>query len=175
MKSENKEYEMKRFADGKSKILVSTTVIEVGVDVANASVIIIESAERFGLSQLHQLRGRVGRGSAQSYCILMTKYDLNNDSKERIKAMVGSSDGFKIANVDLKMRGPGNMMGTKQSGLLELRFVNLAEDYNVIKQTRIVASELIKDDPNLSDQKNKGTKEHLKKSIKSNINWSRVS
>ena len=175
MKSENKEYEMKRFADGKSKILVSTTVIEVGVDVANASVIIIESAERFGLSQLHQLRGRVGRGSEQSYCILMTKYDLSNDSKERIKAMVGSSDGFKIANVDLKMRGPGNMMGTKQSGLLELRFVNLAEDYNVIKQTRVVASEVIKEDPNLNDQKNKGTKEYLKKSIKSNINWSRVS
>ena len=175
MKSENKEHEMKRFAEGKSKILVSTTVIEVGVDVANASVIIIESAERFGLSQLHQLRGRVGRGGAQSYCILMTKYDLSKDSKDRIKAMVGSSDGFKIANVDLKMRGPGNMMGTKQSGLLELRFVNLAEDYNIIKQTRDVVSGLMKNDPNLTNLKNKGTKEYLKKSIKSNINWSRVS
>jgi ATP-dependent DNA helicase RecG len=105
----------------------------------------------------------------------MTKYDLSKDSKDRIKAMVGSSDGFKIANVDLKMRGPGNMMGTKQSGLLELRFVNLAEDYNIIKQTRDVVSGLMKNDPNLTNLKNKGTKEYLKKSIKSNINWSRVS
>ena len=134
MKSENKDYEMKRFSNGTTKILVSTTVIEVGVDVPSASVIIIESAERFGLSQLHQLRGRVGRGDRQSYCILMTKYDISSESKERIKAMVSSSDGFKIANMDLKLRGPGNMMGTKQSGLLELRFVNLAEDYTLIKK-----------------------------------------
>ena len=175
MKSVNKEFEMKRFADGKSKILVSTTVIEVGVDVPNASVIIIESAERFGLSQLHQLRGRVGRGVVQSYCILMTKYNLSNESKERIKAMVDTSDGFKIANVDLKMRGPGNMMGTKQSGLLELRFANLSEDYNAIKQTRDVVIDLINKDPGLSDKKNKNIVNHLKRNIKSNINWSRVS
>ena len=143
MKSENKEYEMKRFVEGKSKILVSTTVIEVGVDVPNASVIVIESAERFGLSQLHQLRGRVGRGLAQSYCILMTKYTISGESKERMKAMVMTNDGFKIANADLKMRGPGNMMGTKQSGLLELQFTNLAEDQNVVVQSREIAKKLL--------------------------------
>ena len=175
MKSENKDYEMRRFQEGKSKVLVSTTVVEVGVDVPNASVIIIESAERFGLSQLHQLRGRVGRGEKQSYCILMTKYDLSKESKERIKAMVDSSDGFKIANTDLKLRGPGNMMGTKQSGLLELRFTNLAEDYESIKNTRELAKELIKKDPDLKNSKNEKIKKHLKSSIKSNINWSRIS
>ena len=175
MKSENKDYEMRRFQEGKSKVLVSTTVVEVGVDVPNASVIIIESAERFGLSQLHQLRGRVGRGEKQSYCILMTKYDLSKESKERIKAMVDSSDGFKIANTDLKLRGPGNMMGTKQSGLLELRFTNLAEDYESIKNTRELAKELIKKDPDLKNSKNEKTKKHLKTNIKSNINWSRIS
>ena len=175
MKSENKDYEMRRFQEGKSKVLVSTTVVEVGVDVPNASVIIIESAERFGLSQLHQLRGRVGRGEKQSYCILMTKYDLSKESKERIKAMVDSSDGFKIANTDLKLRGPGNMMGTKQSGLLELRFTNLAEDYESIKNTRELAKELIKKDPKLKNSKNEKIKKHLKTNIKSNINWSRIS
>tara|TARA_Y100001958_G_scaffold63204_1_gene42543 strand:+ start:2838 stop:4925 length:2088 start_codon:yes stop_codon:yes gene_type:complete len=175
MKSENKDYEMRRFQEGKSKVLVSTTVVEVGVDVPNASVIIIESAERFGLSQLHQLRGRVGRGEKQSYCILMTKYDLSKESKERIKAMVDSSDGFKIANTDLKLRGPGNMMGTKQSGLLELRFTNLAEDYESIKNTRELAKELIKKDPDLKNSKNEKIKKHLKTNIKSNINWSRIS
>tara|TARA_Y100000589_G_C27095291_1_gene605671 strand:- start:746 stop:1273 length:528 start_codon:yes stop_codon:yes gene_type:complete len=175
MKSENKDYEMKRFSNGTTKILVSTTVIEVGVDVPNASVIIIESAERFGLSQLHQLRGRVGRGDRQSYCILMTKYDISSESKERIKAMVSSSDGFKIANMDLKLRGPGNMMGTKQSGLLELRFVNLAEDYKLIKKTREVALNLIEDDENLKKAENRNILNYLKNKIKSNINWSRIS
>jgi len=175
MTSENKDYEMTRFQEGKSKILVSTTVVEVGVDVPNASVIIIESAERFGLSQLHQLRGRVGRGKKQSYCILMTKYDLSKESKERIKAMVDSSDGFKIANTDLKLRGPGNMMGTKQSGLLELRFTNLAEDYETIKNTRELAKALITKDPELKNKENEKIKTHLRKSVKSNINWSRIS
>ena len=148
MKPESKDYEMKRFAEGKSKILVSTTVIEVGVDVPNASVIVIESAERFGLSQLHQLRGRVGRGKAQSYCILMTKYTISSESKERMSAMVETNDGFKIANTDLKMRGPGNMMGTKQSGLLELRFTNLAEDQDMVLKSRELAINTIKEDPN---------------------------
>ena len=175
MKAENKDYEMKRFVGAKTKILVSTTVVEVGVDVPNASVIIIESAERFGLSQLHQLRGRVGRGKKQSYCILMTKYNLSKESKERIKAMVESSDGFKIANTDLKLRGPGNMMGTKQSGLLELRFTNLAEDYESIKKTREIAINLIEEDPELSSKENIEIKNYLKNNIKSNINWSRIS
>ncbi|MFL2990378.1 MAG: ATP-dependent DNA helicase RecG [Cytophagales bacterium] len=175
MKSENKEYEMKRFVDGKSKILVSTTVIEVGVDVPNASVMVIESAERFGLSQLHQLRGRVGRGPAQSYCILMTKYTISGESKERMKAMVMTNDGFKIANADLKMRGPGNMMGTKQSGLLELQFTNLAEDQSVVVQSREIAKKIVKEDPNLLKKKYECLKVHLKENIKQNINWSRIS
>ena len=175
MKSENKDYEMTRFLKAKTKILVSTTVVEVGVDVPNASVIIIESAERFGLSQLHQLRGRVGRGEKQSYCILMTKYDLSNESKERVKAMVNSSDGFKIANIDLKLRGPGNMMGTKQSGLLELRFTNLAEDFDTIKETREAAIELIEKDAEIKKPNNIMIRSYLKSNIKSNINWSRIS
>ena len=175
MKPENKDYEMKRFAEGKSKILVSTTVIEVGVDVPNASVIIIESAERFGLSQLHQLRGRVGRGKAQSYCILMTKYTISSESKERMSAMVETNDGFKIANTDLKMRGPGNMMGTKQSGLLELRFTNLAEDQDMVLKSRELAINTIKKDPNLESKENLIMKSHLKENIKQNINWSRIS
>ena len=175
MKPENKDYEMKRFAEGKSKILVSTTVIEVGVDVPNASVIVIESAERFGLSQLHQLRGRVGRGKAQSYCILMTKYTISSESKERMSAMVETNDGFKIANTDLKMRGPGNMMGTKQSGLLELRFTNLAEDQDMVLKSRELAINTIKKDPNLESKENLIMKSHLKENIKQNINWSRIS
>ena len=175
MKPENKDYEMKRFAEGKSKILVSTTVIEVGVDVPNASVIVIESAERFGLSQLHQLRGRVGRGKAQSYCILMTKYTISSESKERMSAMVETNDGFKIANTDLKMRGPGNMMGTKQSGLLELRFTNLAEDQDMVLKSRELAINTIKEDPNLESKENLIMKSHLKENIKQNINWSRIS
>jgi len=175
MKPENKDYEMKRFAEGKSKILVSTTVIEVGVDVPNASVIVIESAERFGLSQLHQLRGRVGRGKAQSYCILMTKYTISSESKERMSAMVETNDGFKIANTDLKMRGPGNMMGTKQSGLLELRFTNLAEDQDMVLKSRELAINTIKEDPNLESEENLIMKSHLKENIKQNINWSRIS
>ena len=175
MKPENKDYEMKRFAEGKSKILVSTTVIEVGVDVPNASVIVIESAERFGLSQLHQLRGRVGRGKAQSYCILMTKYTISSESKERMSAMVETNDGFKIANIDLKMRGPGNMMGTKQSGLLELRFTNLAEDQDIVLKSRELAINTIKEDPNLESKENLIMKSHLKENIKQNINWSRIS
>lgn len=175
MKPENKDYEMKRFVEGKSKILVSTTVIEVGVDVPNASVIVIESAERFGLSQLHQLRGRVGRGKAQSYCILMTKYTISSESKERMSAMVETNDGFKIANTDLKMRGPGNMMGTKQSGLLELRFTNLAEDQDMVLKSRELAINTIKEDPNLESKENLIMKSHLKENIKQNINWSRIS
>ena len=175
MKPENKDYEMKRFAEGKSKILVSTTVIEVGVDVPNASVIVIESAERFGLSHLHQLRGRVGRGKAQYYCILMTKYTISSESKERMSAMVETNDGFKIANTDLKMRGPGNMMGTKQSGLLELRFTNLAEDQDMVLKSRELAINTIKKDPNLESKENLIMKSHLKENIKQNINWSRIS
>ena len=175
MKAEDKDFEMKRFVDGKSKILVSTTVIEVGVDVSNASVMVIESAERFGLSQLHQLRGRVGRGVNQSYCILMTKYTLNDDSKIRINALVDSSDGFEIANIDLKLRGPGNMMGTEQSGVLDLKFTDLTKDSDIIFQTRVMAKEIIKNDPELKKQSNQVIFSYIKKNKKNNIQWSRVS
>ena len=119
--------------------------------------------------------GRVGRGEKQSYCILMTKYELSNESKERIKAMVGSSDGFKIANIDLKIRGPGNMLGTKQSGLLELRFASLADDYEIIKETRIAAKKITDNDPELLKKENQNILNYLKQNSKSNINWSRVS
>ena len=175
MKAEDKDFEMKRFVDGKSKILVSTTVIEVGVDVSNASVMVIESAERFGLSQLHQLRGRVGRGVNQSYCILMTKYKLNDNSKIRINALVDSSDGFKIADIDLKLRGPGNMMGTEQSGVLDLQFTDLTKDSDIIFQTRVMAKEIIKNDPELQKQSNQVILSYIKKNKKNNVQWSRVS
>ena len=168
-------YEMQRFVNGKTNILVATTVIEVGVNVPNASVMVIESAERFGLSQLHQLRGRVGRGANQSYCILMSGNKISADGKTRLQTMIDTNDGFKLAEVDLKLRGPGDMMGTKQSGLLELRFTNLAEDYESIKKTRKTAINLIKEDPELSSKENIEIKNYLKNNIKSNINWSRIS
>src|SRR5690625_6242221 len=124
MKPADKDFEMDRFAQGKTQIMVATTVIEVGVNVPNASVMINESAERFGLSQLHQLRGRVGRGAEQSYCILMTGHKLSNDSKVRLETMTSTNDGFKIAEVDLKLRGPGDIMGTQQSGVLNLKIAD---------------------------------------------------
>ena len=175
MRSEDKDFEMKRFVEGKSKILVSTTVIEVGVDVSNATVMIIESAERFGLSQLHQLRGRVGRGNIQSYCILMTKYKLSENAKTRIKALTNSSDGFEISNIDLKIRGPGNMMGTQQSGVLDLKFTDLAKDTEVISKTRLLAKKIIANDPNLIKPKNKPLFLFIKNNKKTNVNWSRIS
>ena len=132
MKPADKDAEMKRFAEGKTNIMVATTVIEVGVNVPNASVMIIESAERFGLSQLHQLRGRVGRGADQSYCILMTSYKLTSDSKIRMETMVNSNDGFEIAEVDLKLRGPGDIMGTQQSGVLNLQIADLVKDKDIL-------------------------------------------
>jgi ATP-dependent DNA helicase RecG len=150
MKAADKDYEMQRFADGKTNIMVATTVIEVGVNVPNASVMIIESAERFGLSQLHQLRGRVGRGAEQSYCILMTSHKLSNDSKTRLETMVRSSDGFEIAEVDLKLRGPGDIMGTQQSGVLNLRIADIVKDKDILEQARHYAKSVLKLDPSLS-------------------------
>ena len=128
MKAIDKEFEMQRFVKGETQIMVATTVIEVGVNIPNASVMIIESAERFGLSQLHQLRGRVGRGAEQSYCVLMTSHKLGKDSKLRMDTMVNSSDGFEISEVDLKLRGPGDIMGTQQSGILKLKIANIMYD-----------------------------------------------
>ena len=128
LKAQDKDYEMQRFVKHETQIMVATTVIEVGVNVPNASVMIIESAERFGLSQLHQLRGRVGRGAEQSYCILMTGYKLSKDSKTRLETMVRTNNGFEIADIDLKLRGPGDLMGTQQSGVLDLLISELAKD-----------------------------------------------
>ena len=155
MKSADKEYEMQQFAQGKTQILVATTVIEVGVNIPNASVMIIESAEKFGLSQLHQLRGRVGRGAEQSYCILMASHKLTNDAKVRLSTMVETSDGFKIAEVDLKLRGPGNLMGTQQSGILNLRIADIIKDSSLLKMARYTAQDLLTEDPNLELSKNK--------------------
>ena len=175
MKPKDKDFEMKRFKEGKSKILISTTVIEVGVDVPNATVMVIESAERFGLSQIHQLRGRVGRGESQSYCILMTKYKLSNDAKERISALVGTSDGFKIADIDLKIRGPGNLTGTQQSGILNLKIGNLSEDSDVLNNARKAAQKIILEDPGFELSKNKIIVSHIKKNKSLSLNWSRIS
>jgi ATP-dependent DNA helicase RecG len=150
MKPADKEEEMKRFAAGKTNIMVATTVIEVGVNVPNASVMVIESAERFGLSQLHQLRGRVGRGAEQSYCILMTDYKLSEDSKTRMETMVRTNDGFEIAEVDLKLRGPGDIMGKQQSGILNLQIADLVKDRDILQVARHIAVKLLKEDPSMN-------------------------
>jgi ATP-dependent DNA helicase RecG len=146
MKPADKDYEMERFVKGETQIMVATTVIEVGVNVPNASVMIIESAERFGLSQLHQLRGRVGRGADQSFCILMTGHKLSSDSKTRLETMVGTNDGFQIAEVDLKLRGPGDLMGTQQSGVLNLKIADIIKDNDILKLARYHALTILKED-----------------------------
>lgn len=155
MKPVDKEFEMKRFVQGKTKIMVATTVIEVGVNVPNASVMVIESAERFGLSQLHQLRGRVGRGGDQSYCILMTGMKLSNESKARMKIMVETNDGFRIAEEDLRLRGPGDIEGTQQSGITELRLASLSKDNKILMLAREVATHILNEDPFLDAHENK--------------------
>jgi ATP-dependent DNA helicase RecG len=149
MKPADKDAEMKRFAEGKTNIMVATTVIEVGVNVPNASVMIIESAERFGLSQLHQLRGRVGRGAEQSYCILMTSHKLSSDSKTRMETMVSTNDGFEIAEVDLKLRGPGDLMGTQQSGVLNLQIADIVKDRDILMLARNYAIKLLREDASM--------------------------
>ena len=154
MKPADKDYEMQRFVNGETQIMVATTVIEVGVNVPNASVMIVESAERFGLSQLHQLRGRVGRGADQSYCILMSGVKLSTEAKTRLQTMVETNDGFKIAEVDLKLRGPGDMMGTQQSGVLNLKIADIVKDGAILQKARSIALEVLKEDPNLSKPEN---------------------
>ena len=149
MKPIDKEYEMERFVKGETQIMVATTVIEVGVNVPNASVMIIESAERFGLSQLHQLRGRVGRGADQSYCILMTSHKLTTEAKTRLETMVSTNDGFEIAEVDLKLRGPGDLMGTQQSGILNLKIADIVKDNDILRTARWYALKILKEDPSL--------------------------
>ncbi|HXJ99445.1 MAG TPA: ATP-dependent DNA helicase RecG [Gelidibacter sp.] len=150
MKPADKDFEMERFVKGETQIMVATTVIEVGVNVPNASVMIIESAERFGLSQLHQLRGRVGRGAEQSYCILMTSHKLSEDSKTRLQTMVRTNDGFEIAEVDLQLRGPGDLMGTQQSGVLNLKIADVIKDKDILQHARYYAKAILKADPSLS-------------------------
>ena len=175
MKPEAKDYEMKRFVKGETKVMVATTVIEVGVDVPNASVMVIENAERFGLSQLHQLRGRVGRGAEQSYCILMTDYKLGSDSKVRIKTMVDTNNGFEIAETDLSIRGPGDLMGTQQSGVLDLLIADLGKDGKLLQHARTVASQILEQDPELTKPENMVIKAQIESMRKSTINWSRIS
>jgi ATP-dependent DNA helicase RecG len=176
MKAADKDRSMQLFVQGQAQIMVATTVIEVGVNVPNASVMIIESAERFGLSQLHQLRGRVGRGNDQSYCILMSSYKLSRETKLRIKTMVDYSDGFKIAEVDLKLRGPGDLEGTQQSGIpFRLRLANLAEDGDIITLAREKAIITIDKDPELKEPENQPLLKQLKMLKKSNFNWEIIS
>lgn len=175
MKPVDKEYEMQRFVKGETQIMVATTVIEVGVNVPNASVMVIESSERFGLSQLHQLRGRVGRGADQSYCILLTDYKLSADAKTRMKTMVETSDGFKIAEVDLKLRGPGNMMGTQQSGVLDLKIADIVKDTAILTSARNAALELLAEDSELTNPENKAILDTYSYIQKTSGLWSNIS
>ena len=175
MKSADKDFEMKRFVKKETQIMVSTTVIEVGVDVPNASVMVIENAERFGLAQLHQLRGRVGRGAEQSYCILMCSQKLSSDAKIRLETMVRTNNGFEIANTDLTLRGPGDLMGTQQSGVLDLLIADIAKDGKILQTARESAKALLEDDPELSKEENKNIKNHIATLRKDAVNWSRIS
>ncbi|MFK2821083.1 ATP-dependent DNA helicase RecG [Flavobacteriaceae sp. LMIT009] len=175
MKAPDKDFEMQRFIKGETQIMVATTVIEVGVNVPNASVMIIESAERFGLSQLHQLRGRVGRGAEQSYCILMTGHKLSNDSRTRLETMVRTNDGFEIAEVDLKLRGPGDIMGTQQSGVLNLKIADIVKDRDILQQARYYAKKVLRDDPNLSYPENKVLLQTYKQLSKYKNMWNYIS
>ena len=174
MKPEEKEQEMNRFKNGISHIIVATTVIEVGVNVPNASVMVIESAERFGLSQLHQLRGRVGRGADQSYCILMTKEKLSQTAKERMNALVKHTDGFEIAKIDLKQRGPGDLLGTKQSGLPDFKFVDFVRDERQIFLSKQAAAFVLKNDPQIQSPENATLRQYLMSHSKDNF-WSKIS
>ncbi|MGB1042262.1 MAG: ATP-dependent DNA helicase RecG [Tenacibaculum sp.] len=175
MKPADKEYEMNRFANGETQIMVATTVIEVGVNVPNASVMVIESAERFGLSQLHQLRGRVGRGAEQSYCILLSSYKLSSDGKTRLQTMVDTTDGFKIAEVDLKLRGPGNIMGTQQSGVLNLKIADVVKDTAILHQARQTAIAVLQGDPALAKPENTSILKLYTQLQKTSGLWSNIS
>jgi len=175
MKPDEKDAEMQRFSKGDTNILVATTVIEVGVDIPNASVMVIESAERFGLSQLHQLRGRVGRGADQSHCILLTGYNLGPEARTRMETMVRTSNGFEIANVDLKLRGPGDLEGTRQSGVLDLKLADIIRDEAILRYARRVASNLLNEDPSLEQIKNRPLAEQLKYLSRKNADWSMIS
>ncbi len=174
MKPEDKDFEMQRFLKGETQIMVATTVIEVGVNVPNASVMVIESAERFGLSQLHQLRGRVGRGSDQSYCILMTGDKLSKETLKRLETMVRTNDGFEIAEVDLHLRGPGDIMGTQQSGMLDLKIADLSKDAQIVILAREQAKDVLSRDPDLKEPEHASLNLTLTEALKSRPNWGRI-
>ncbi len=172
--AQQKEFEMQRFIKHETQIMVATTVIEVGVNIPNASVMVIESAERFGLSQLHQLRGRVGRGADKSYCVLMTSYKLGADSKLRMETMVRTNDGFEISEVDLKLRGPGDLDGTQQSGVMDLKIADLAQDGQILSLARSSAQAILNEDPNLSSQENQLLIQQLQYQGKTRSSWSKI-
>jgi ATP-dependent DNA helicase RecG len=175
MKQKEKDEAMDKFLKKKTQILVATTVIEVGVDIPNASLMVIENAERFGLSQLHQLRGRVGRGGDQSYCILVSGFKLTSEAKKRIQTMVETNDGFIIAETDLRLRGPGDMEGTQQSGLLNLKIADIIKDEKILKYARNLATDIIRDDPNLEKEHNAVLAQHFKIMNKYRENWGLIS
>ncbi|MFD1469051.1 ATP-dependent DNA helicase RecG [Hymenobacter caeli] len=175
MKAEEKDFEMARFVKKETQIMVATTVIEVGVNVPNSSVMVIESAERFGLSQLHQLRGRVGRGADQSYCILMSGFKLSKDARTRLETMVRTNNGFEIADIDLKLRGPGDLMGTQQSGVLDLLIADLAKDGRILSESRAAAQALLAEDPELARPENGNIRHHIDSLPATAVNWSRIS
>jgi ATP-dependent DNA helicase RecG len=174
LKPAEKEFEMQRFIKRETQIMVATTVIEVGVNIPNASVMVIESAERFGLSQLHQLRGRVGRGADKSYCILMTSYKLGADSKLRMETMVRTNDGFEISEVDLRLRGPGDLDGTQQSGVLDLKIADLAQDGQILQLARSAAQAILNEDPNLTGPENQLLLQQLQYQGKVRSSWSKI-
>jgi ATP-dependent DNA helicase RecG len=175
LKADSKEQGMQEFVSGKANIMIATTVIEVGVDIPNATVMVIESAERFGLSQLHQLRGRVGRGSDQSFCLLMTSEKLSNEARRRLAIMVRTNDGFEIAEEDLRLRGPGEIEGTTQSGMpFNLKIANLGKDGQILQYSRDIAMEILNDDNNLIKSENKILVHQLNVHAKDRYNWSLV-
>ena len=175
MKNVEKNAEMQRFVNGEAQILVSTTVIEVGVNVPNATIMVIMNAERFGLSQLHQLRGRVGRGGDQSYCFLMTDYNLNLDGRKRMEIMTSTSDGFVIAEADLKMRGPGDLSGTRQSGDIQLKLANIAQDAPILHQAQQLSKQIVEEDPELQMEQFKPLKHFIEKLKKQSQRWGKIS
>jgi ATP-dependent DNA helicase RecG len=176
MKPQDKETEMQRFVSGETKLLVATTVIEVGVNVPNASVMVIFDAQRFGLSQLHQLRGRVGRGADQSYCLLVTPFQLSADTKKRIDIMCDTNDGFRIAEADLKLRGPGDLEGTMQSGqAFDLKIANIAQDGQLVQLARDEARQIVDDDPLCQSPRYQMLWKRLQELKKTNINWAAIS
>ena len=176
MKPAEKDAEMQRFVSGETQIMVATTVIEVGVNVPNASVMVIENAERFGLSQLHQLRGRVGRGADQSYCILVTTYKLTEETRKRLEIMVQTNDGFEIAEADLKLRGPGDLEGTQQSGVaFDLKIADIARDGQLLQYVRDVANRIVDEDPAGTRPENAILWQQLQALRKTNINWAAIS